>query len=53
MAEELICPKCNKPSYTAAPYDPTPCPYCGFVFSKIMRKDDEGYTQEDSGAVKR
>ncbi len=45
MAEELICPKCNKPSYTAAPYDPTPCSYCGFVFSKIMGKDedDEGW----------
>ena len=38
MAEEMICPKCKKTSYTAAPYTLSPCPYCGFVFYKEERK---------------
>ncbi len=38
MAEEVICPKCKKPSYTANPYGLSPCPYCGFVFYKEERK---------------
>ena len=31
MPEKLICPKCNKASYTAAPDSYSPCPYCGFI----------------------
>lgn len=31
MPEKLICPKCNKPSYTAAPDSYNACPYCGFI----------------------
>jgi len=38
MAEEMICPKCKKTSYTAAPYKPSSCPYCGFIFCKEERK---------------
>lgn len=33
MAEELICPMCNKKSFTAAPRMYLPCPYCNNVFS--------------------
>lgn len=33
MAEELVCPKCNKESFTAAPYTYLPCPHCGQSFS--------------------
>ncbi|MBI3399408.1 MAG: hypothetical protein HY026_09310 [Deltaproteobacteria bacterium] len=39
MAEKLICPKCKRPSYTTAPYEPSPCPYCGFIFCKAVEKD--------------
>jgi len=38
MAEEVICPECKKPSYTASHYEPPPCPYCGFIFYKEGRK---------------
>src|SRR3990172_4203149 len=34
MTEKLICPNCERFSYTTAPCEPTPCPYCGFVFSE-------------------
>ena len=34
MTEKLICPNCERYSYTTAPCEPTPCPYCGFVFSE-------------------
>lgn len=33
MPEKLICPECNKPSYTASPESYNPCPYCGFIFN--------------------
>ncbi len=29
----LICPKCNKDSYSADVESYRPCPYCGYVFS--------------------
>ena len=38
MAEEVVCPECKKPSYTASIHEPSPCPYCGFVFYKEERK---------------
>ncbi|MBI5748085.1 MAG: response regulator [Nitrospinae bacterium] len=38
MAEEVICPECKKPSYTASHHEPPPCQYCGFVFYKEERK---------------
>lgn len=33
MPEKLICPECNKPSYTSSPESYNPCPYCGFIFN--------------------
>ncbi|OGV99249.1 MAG: hypothetical protein A3D97_03055 [Nitrospinae bacterium RIFCSPHIGHO2_12_FULL_39_42] len=38
MAEEVICPQCKKPFYTAAHHEPPPCPYCGFIFCEEKRK---------------
>lgn len=35
MANQLVCPNCNKQSYTAAVTAPGPCPYCGFIFSNF------------------
>lgn len=40
MAEEMICPKCGNFSYTAAPYEPSPCPYCGYIFCKTHDEED-------------
>jgi two-component system NtrC family sensor kinase len=34
MAEEVICPECKKPSYTASIHETSPCPYCGFICCK-------------------
>lgn len=34
MVQKLICPDCNKPSYTSDDGIYSPCPYCGLVFSK-------------------
>lgn len=36
--EEVICPQCKKPSYTAVRHEPPPCPYCGFSFYGKERK---------------
>jgi CheY-like chemotaxis protein len=36
--EEVICPQCKKPSYTAARHEPPPCPYCGLSFYEKERK---------------
>ena len=33
MVNELLCPQCEKLSYTAAEEVYSPCPYCGFIFS--------------------
>src|SRR3972149_3932625 len=33
MTEKLICPNCERFSYTTAPCEPTPCPLCGVVFN--------------------
>ncbi len=33
MVKELLCPQCEKLSYTAAEEVYSPCPYCGFIFS--------------------
>ncbi|MBI3399727.1 MAG: PilZ domain-containing protein [Deltaproteobacteria bacterium] len=33
MADEIICPRCKKESFTAAPYAYLPCPHCGQSFS--------------------
>jgi hypothetical protein len=55
MAEEMICPKCERPSYTAAPYEPSPCPYCGFIFRKILSNipnDDEDKGSQKGDKVK-
>jgi CheY-like chemotaxis protein len=41
MAEEMICPKCKRPSYTAAPYKPSSCPYCGFIFCNDNREREK------------
>src|SRR3989338_1672459 len=34
----MICTKCKKTSYTAAPYKPSSCPHCGVIFCKEKRK---------------
>jgi len=47
MAEEMICPKCERPSYTAAPYEPSPCPYCGFIFRKTRSSNPENGKNKD------
>lgn len=41
MTEKLICPNCESFSYSTAPYEPTPCPYCGFVFSEAEKEVKE------------
>jgi len=51
VVEEIVCPECNRPSYTAVPYEPSPCPYCGFVFSK-KDAEDEG-AQVDRNTAKK
>ena len=33
MVKELLCPQCDKLSYTAAEEVYSPCPYCSFIFS--------------------
>ncbi|MFQ5900208.1 MAG: PilZ domain-containing protein [Thermodesulfobacteriota bacterium] len=33
MVERVVCPKCNRASYTTAPEVFGPCPYCGFIFN--------------------
>lgn len=30
--EKVICPNCEKASYTASPQANAPCPYCGHLF---------------------
>ncbi len=34
MVQKLICPNCNKPSYSSDDRLYSPCPYCGLIFSK-------------------
>ena len=33
MAQRIVCPRCNRTSYTTAPEIYGPCPYCAFVFN--------------------
>ncbi len=53
MAERLLCPKCGRPSYTAATAAYLPCPHCGCVFSKAgpSRRERERVRKELSFAL--